>query len=198
MLFEETFCHIQRPYSQYSIGNTYVKHERLNFSAIPNILQAMLAIHRSIIALTLVTFSLCYAQDSFSYDLVADEIPAVSDTDDIEANITELLESAIKLAAPIEELATACETELENNDNKSTAKISVSCLSFQLASNRFEYARIRLNIALVTLSWGELSKVLESWTLRREGLKTLDAAHERIQTLEQLLSQSDDNSPVTK
>jgi len=198
LLFEETFCHIQRPYSQYSIGNTYVKHERLNFSAIPNILQAMLAIHRSIIALTLVTFTLCYAQTAFSYDLVANEIPGVSDTDDIEANITELLESAIKLAVPIEELATACETELENNGNKSTTKISVSCLSFQLASNRFEYARIRLNIALVTLSWGELSKVLESWTLRREDLKSLDAAHERIQTLEQLLSQSDDNSPVTK
>ena len=197
MLFEETFCHIQRPYSQYSIGNTYVKHERLNFSAIPNILQAMLAIHRSIIALTLVTFTLCYAQTAFSYDLVANEIPGVSDTDDIEANITELLESAIKLAVPIEELATACETELENNGNKSTAKISVSCLSFQLASNRFEYARIRLNIALVTLSWGELSKVLESWTLRREDLKTLDAAHERIQMLENLLAQGEDNSAFT-
>ena len=147
----------------------------------------MLAIHRSIIALTLVTFGLCYAQTAFSYDLVADKIPAVSDTDDIEANITELLEGVIKLAAPIEELATACETELENNGNKSTAKISVSCLSFQLASNRFEYARMRLNIALVALDWDDLSMILHNWALRRDDLKFLDATHDRIKTLEESL-----------
>ena len=154
--------------------------------------------HRLIITLTLATFGLCYTQAVLSCDSIVDNLPVISDTDNIEANITQQLERAIKLATPIEELATACETEYENNGNKLTINTGSSCLCFQLASNRFEYARIRLNIALVTLSWGELSKVLESWTLRREDLKTLDAAHERIQTLEQLLSQSDDNSPVTK
>ena len=143
--------------------------------------------HRLIITLTLATFGLCYTQAVLSCDSIVDNLPVISDTDNIEANITQQLERAIKLATPIEELATACETEYENNGNKLTINTGISCLCFQLASNRFEYARIRLNIALVALDWDDLSMILHNWALRRDDLKFLDATHDRIKTLEESL-----------
>ena len=120
--------------------------------------------------------------------------------DNADIDINQILENALKHVSLIEELANTCEAELreDNNSSSSTFKTGGACSCFQSVSNRFEFARVRLTIALIALSWDELSKVLESWALRREDLKSLDAAHERIQTLEQLLSQSDDNTPVTK
>lgn len=148
----------------------------------------MLAIHRLIITLTLATFGLSYAQTLLSCDSLADNIQAISDEDNIKTHITQRLENAVKLAMPLEKLATDCEGELVGNDSKSNSDKSRSCLSFQLASNRFEYARIQLNLALAALDWNELGKVLEDWAIRKDELKFLDATHDRIKTLEESLN----------
>jgi len=161
----------------------------------------MHSVRRSFLLLLAAAYALSYALTAYSCEEI-NTISAKADSsfDSADTDINQILESALKHAVVIEELATACETELEDDNygSSSTFKTGGACSCFQSASARFEFARVRLTFALIALSWDELSKVLESWALRREDLKSLDAAHERIQTLEQLLSQSDDNSPVTK
>ena len=161
----------------------------------------MHSVRRSFLLLLAAAYALSYALTAYSCEEI-NTISAKADSsfDSADTDINQILESALKHAVVIEELATACETELEDDNygSSSTFKTGGACSSLQSASARFEFARVRLTFALIALSWDELSKVLESWALRREDLKSLDAAHERIQTLEQLLSQSDDNSPVTK
>ena len=160
----------------------------------------MLKIQRFIIAFLLGTFSLCYGQTVYSCETIETNSSAADPSfDNADTDINQILENALKHAAPIEELATACETELEDDNygSSSTFKTGGACSCFQSASARFEFARVRLTFALIALSWDELSKVLESWALRREDLKSLDAAHERIQMLEKLLTQGEDNSAVT-
>ena len=161
----------------------------------------MHSVRRSFLLLLAAAYALSYALTAYSCEEI-NTISAKADSsfDSADTDINQILENALKHAAPIEELANTCEAELEENNygSSSTFKTGGACSCFQSASARFEFARVRLTIALIALSWDELSKVLESWALRREDLKSLDAAHERIQTLEQLLSQSDDNSPVTK
>ena len=161
----------------------------------------MHSVRRSFLLLLAAAYALSYALTAYSCEEI-NTISAEADPsfDSADTDINQILESALKHAVVIEELATACETELEDDNygSSSTFKTGGACSCFQSVSARFEFARVRLTFALLALSWDELSKVLESWALRREDLKSLDAAHERIQTLEQLLSQSDDNSPVTK
>ena len=161
----------------------------------------MQSIRRSFIVLLLFASGLSYALTVYSCETIETNSSAADPSfDNADTDINQILENALKHAAVVKEVTTACEAELEedNYGSSSAFKTGGACSCFQSVSARFEFARVRLTMALIALSWDELSKVLESWALRREDLKSLDAAHERIQTLEQLLSQSDDNSPVTK
>ena len=160
----------------------------------------MLKIQRFIIAFLLGTFSLCYGQTVYSCETIQTNSSSADPSfDNADTDINQIHENALKHAAVVEELATACEAEFEENNygSSSTFKIGGACSCFQSVSARFEFARVRLTMALIALSWDELSKVLDSWTLQRDDLKSLDAAHERIQILEQLLAQGEDNSAVT-
>jgi len=160
----------------------------------------MLKIQRFIIAFLLGTFSLCYGQTVYSCETIQTNSSSADPSfDNADTDINQILENALKHAAVVEELATACEAEFEENNygSSSTFKTGGACSCFQSVSVRFEFARVRLTIALIALSWDELSKVLESWALRREDLKSLDAAHERIQILEKLLIQDEGNSAIT-
>ena len=160
----------------------------------------MQSIRRSFMVFLLFASGLSYALTAYSCETIeTNSSTADPSFDNAETDINQILENALKQAAVVEEWTSACEAELEDNNygSSSTFKIGGAGSCFQSVSARFEFARVRLTIALIALSWGELSKVLESWTLRREDLKTLDAAHERIQMLEKLLTQGEDNSAVT-
>ena len=160
----------------------------------------MQSIRRSFIVLLLLASGLSYALTVYSCEAIETNSSAADPSfDNADTDINQLLENALKHAAVVEELTTACEAELGENNygSSSTFKTGSACSCFQSVSAKFEFARVRLTIALIALSWDELSKVLESWALRREDLKSLDAAHERIQTLEKLLTQGEDNSAVT-
>ena len=160
----------------------------------------MQSIRRSFVVFLLVASGLSYALTVYSCETTETNSSAADPSfDNADTDINQILENALKHAVVVEEVIITCEAELkENNQGSSSAfKRGGACSCFQSVSARFEFARARLTIALIALSWDELSKVLESWALRREDLKSLDAAHKRIQILEQLLTQGEDNSAVT-
>ena len=159
----------------------------------------MQSIRRSFIVLLLFASGLSYALTVYSCEAIETNSSAADPSfDNADTDINQILENALKQAAAVEELTTSCEAELEENNygSSSTFKTGGACSCFQSASTRFEFARVRLTIALIALSWDELSRVLESWQFRREGLKYLDKTHERIQILKNLLTQGEDKSTV--